>query len=151
PEAPAALRTGRWKDVSRLSGILLGAVALRLLFLGTRSFWSDEIVSVKLATDNWGGFWSWLRDREGNMALYYLLLRGWVHVGTSEAWVRSLSVIFGVLSVAAILALVRRLFNERLAWVSASVAGASACMVYFAQEARSYSLLILLCVLSYLC
>src|SRR3954471_13122822 len=78
--------------------ILVGAV-LRVIFLGARSFWADEIVSVKLATDNWGGFWFWVSSREANMALYYLLLRGWIKFGDSEAQVRLFSSLIGIVTV----------------------------------------------------
>src|SRR5882762_11459530 len=80
----------------RIAVIVLIAALLRVIFLGARSFWADEIVSVKLATDNWGGFWFWISNREANMALYYLLLRGWVRAGDGEVWVRLLSAIAGI-------------------------------------------------------
>src|SRR6266404_3522440 len=103
----------------RLSIIVLVASVVRVIFLGARSFWSDEIVSVKLATDNWGGFWYWISSREANMALYYLLLRAWVKLGDGEAWVRLLSAVAGIVSVPLLYALARRLYSERIAWVAA--------------------------------
>ena len=133
----------------RIAVIVLIAALLRVIFLGARSFWADEIVSVKLASDNWGGFWFWLSSREANMALYYLLLRAWVKLGDGEAWVRLLSAVAGIVSVPLLYALARRLHSERIAWVAALLAATSACLVEFSQEARSYSLVILLCVLSY--
>jgi mannosyltransferase len=133
----------------RIAFIVLIAAGLRLIFLGARSFWADEIVSVKLATDNWGGFKFWIFSREANMALYYLLLRAWVKFGDGEAWVRLLSALAGIAVVPLLYALTRRLYNERVAWMTALLAATSACLVEFSQEARSYSLVILLCVLSY--
>jgi mannosyltransferase len=44
---------------------------------------------------------------------------------------------------------VKRLYDQRVAWISGLLAATSACLVQFSQEARSYSLLILLCVASY--
>ena len=133
----------------RLTAIVLIAAVLRIAFLGARSFWADEIVSVKLATDNWGGFWFWIGNREANMALYYLLLRGWVKGGDGEAWVRLLSALFGIATVPLLHRLITRLYDERAAWICALLAATSACLVQFSQEARSYSLLILLIVASY--
>src|SRR5437762_11790840 len=83
----------------RLAAIVIVAAVLRTIFLGARSFWADEIVSVKLASDNWGGFWFWIFNREANMSLYYLLLRGWVKAGDGEARVRLLSAIAGITTV----------------------------------------------------
>src|SRR5262249_25627339 len=134
----------------RLTAIVVVAVLLRVVFLGTRSLWSDEIVSVKLASDTWEAFRYWLLRREANMALYYLLLRGWVRYGDGEAWVRLFSAIFGVLTVPLLYLLAKRWFGERVAWITALLAATNACMVQFSQEARSYSMLLFLVVLSYL-
>jgi mannosyltransferase len=125
------------------------AAVLRLIFLGARSFWGDEIVSVKLAADTWRAFEYWILRREANMALYYLLLRGWVCLGDGEAWVRLFSAVCGILTVAAIYVLAKRLLGERVAWIAALLAATNACLVQFSQEARSYSMLMLLVVLSY--
>ncbi|HJX01460.1 MAG TPA: glycosyltransferase family 39 protein [Terriglobales bacterium] len=133
----------------RLAAIVIVAAILRLIFLGARSFWSDEIVSVKLATDNWGGFWFWITKREANMALYYLLLRGWVKAGDGETWVRLFSALAGIATVPLFYAVAKRLYDARVAWISGLLAATSACLVQFSQEARSYSLVILLCVASY--
>jgi mannosyltransferase len=130
--------------------ILLGAV-VRFVFLGARSFWGDEIVSVKLAADTWHAFTYWILRREANMALYYLLLRGWVRLGDSETWVRLLSAILGILTIPALYLLARRLQGERAACIAALLAATSACMVQFSQDARSYSMLMLLVVISYYC
>ncbi len=132
-----------------LAAIVVVAAVLRVIFLGARSFWSDEIVSVKLATDNWGGFWFWISSREANMALYYLLLRGWVKAGDGEVWIRLFSALLGIATVPLFYALVKRLYDQRVAWISALLAATSASLIQFSQEARSYSLLILLCVASY--
>src|SRR3954469_3719126 len=134
---------------TRLAAIVILAAILRVIFLGSRSFWSDEIVSVKLATDNWGGFWFWISKREANMALYYLLLRGWVKAGDSETWVRLFSALAGVATVPLFYAVAKRLYDQRVALISALLAATSACLVQFSQEARSYSLVILLCIVSY--
>src|SRR3954466_5162617 len=133
----------------RLAAIVIVAAILRLIFLGARSFWSDEIVSVKLATDNWGGFWFWITKREANMALYYLLLRGWVKTGDGETWVRLFSALAGIATVPLFYAVAKRLYDQRVALISALLAATSACLVQFSQEARSYSLVILLCIASY--
>jgi mannosyltransferase len=83
------------------------------------------------------------------MALYYLLLRGWVHLGDGEAWVRSFSAMCGILTVAAIYVLAKGLCGDRVAWIAALLAATNACLVQFSQEARSYSMLMLMVVLSY--
>src|SRR2546423_14969249 len=98
----------------RIVVIILVAAVLRMIFLGARSFWADEIVSAKLATDSWGGFWFWVSTREANMALYYLLLREWVRLGDSEAWARLLSALIGIVTIPVLYALARQLYEDRI-------------------------------------
>ena len=49
---------------------------------------------------------------QGNMTLYYFMLRAWVHIGDSEFMLRLPSMIFGVLTVVATYALAARLFGR---------------------------------------
>jgi uncharacterized membrane protein len=80
------------------SVVALGAV-LRLAALGHKSFWLDEITSVAIVQRPGAAFWHFLWHEEGNMAMYYVLLRPWLHFGSSEAVARLLSVLPGVLSI----------------------------------------------------
>jgi mannosyltransferase len=133
----------------RLAAIVALAAVLRVIFLGPRSFWNDEIVSVNLAAAPWQGFTFWVLRREANMALYYLALRQWVRFGDGEAWVRLFSALLGIITVPMLFVLGRRLRGERFALIAALVAATNACAVQFSQDARSYSMLMLLAVLSY--
>src|SRR5664279_1846616 len=78
--------------------IAIGA-ALRLISLGAKSFWLDEIASVVIARMPGNSFWWWLWHDEGNMALYYVMLRPWLGIHLGEATVRLLSVVPGIASV----------------------------------------------------
>ena len=69
--------------------IVAAGVVLRLHLLTRRDLWVDEALSVVLARMPWRHFWQALWDFQANMALYYLLLRGWLHLGDSEGLVRS--------------------------------------------------------------
>src|SRR3954469_25701616 len=124
--------------IVRILVIVVIAAVLRVIFLGARSFWADEIVSVKLATDNWGGFWFWLSTREANMGLYYLLLREWIKFGDSETCVRLFSAIAGIVTIPVLYALAKELYDDRVAWITALLAATNACLIEFSQEARSY-------------
>src|SRR5271166_111935 len=68
--------------------LVLAAAILRLVTLGRRSFWLDEIASVAIARRPEAFFWHFLWHDEGNMALYYVLLRPWLRLGYGEATVR---------------------------------------------------------------
>src|SRR5690242_4805071 len=82
--------------------VLAIAALLRSLHLGDKSFWMDEGVSFAINHLSWIDFLRISWRRELNMAPYYLLLRAWMKFGTSEVFLRSLSVIFSVAAVAVI-------------------------------------------------
>ena len=82
------------------------------------------------------------------MSLYYFLLHYWLHFGGSEFFVRALSVLFAIASVPAIYLLGRRLFDSRVGLMAAALLAVNAYHVQYSQDARSYSLMVLLCLLS---
>ena len=124
------------------------ATALRLFRLGTKSFWLDEAESLILAQVNWHVFLSSLIHRQANMALYYLLLRVWTHLGTSEFAARSLSVLSGVATIPATHQLGKNLFGPKTGRLAALLLCCQVFHIRYSQEARGYSLLVLLAVLS---
>jgi mannosyltransferase len=122
--------------------VALGAV-LRLVALGYKSFWLDEIASVTITRLPDAAFRSMLWHEEGNMALYYVLLRPWLHFGMNEASVRLLSALVGIASIPLMYALARLLVSEAGARLATLFFALNACAVAVAQEARGYSLLVL--------
>ncbi len=135
-------------QLALLGVITVLAAVLRFHALAARTFWFDEGVSVGIARLDWYNFGRILWRREANMSLYYLLLRGWLHFGQSEAFIRTLSVLFALAAVPVIYFLGRRLFGARAGLIAALLLAANAYHVRYSQEARSYSLTVLLCTLS---
>src|SRR5215469_514515 len=121
---------------------------LRLHMLGTKSLWLDEAFSVTIARMSWPGFLHTLWWGEANMALYYLLLRAWVVLGDSEFWLRSISAIFGAITILAIYRLGERFLSRKAGLVAAALLTVHAYHVRYSQELRSYTLVALLIVLS---
>jgi mannosyltransferase len=121
--------------------ILTVAASLRIYMLAARGFWIDEGVSVALARLPWHSFQIVVTRREGNMTLYYLLLRAWLRSGSSEAWIRSLSVIAAVGAVSGVFFLGRKIFGMNVACIAAGILALNAYHVQYSQEARSYALL----------
>jgi uncharacterized membrane protein len=155
PEIPQSVSpAGHAPPVSRtasyfiLLGILLCHAALSFHALAAKTFWFDEGMSVGIVRLDFYNFLRILWRREGNMSLYYLALRLWMHFGSSPAFVRSLSVIFSLGAVAAIYFLGRRLFNSTVGLIASVLLAFNAWEIRYAQEARSYTLMVLLCTLS---
>jgi mannosyltransferase len=139
-----------WTPVSRLTLALMTvtAAALRFLFLARKPFWFDECFSVEVTRLSWHDMVRLLWRREANMSLYYLLLRGWLHFGSSPFFIRGLSVMFSLATLPAIFWLAGRLFDRRVALVAVALMSFNAYPIRYAQEARSYSLFVLLATLA---
>ncbi len=123
--------------------ILLLAAAPRFYDLGGQSLWSDEGNSAALANRSLSQI---ARDAAGDIhpPLYYWLLHIWTRVtGSSEAGLRSLSALLGVLLVLAITLLGRVMFDRNIGLAAGFIAALAPFQVYYSQEARMYILLAL--------
>jgi mannosyltransferase len=137
---------GRVAPLILLAIVAVGAV-LRLHLLSKRDFWVDEAVSAYLARLPWRDFWQALWGFQANRGLYYLTLRGWLHLGDSETAIRALSVLFGLAVIPATYLLGKRMFGEKAALASAALSAVNIFQIRYSQEARAYSLVMLLAVL----
>jgi uncharacterized membrane protein len=137
------------RPASYVAALTALALLLRVLFLAHKPFWQDEVFSVLFCRLPAAQFWSILKTAEANMALYYLLLRPWMHWLPGDAGVRMLSVIPGVLVIPVVYALGARLYGKSVGLLSAGLFAINGCAVVYSQEARGYSLLLLFVALSY--
>jgi uncharacterized membrane protein len=122
--------------------VALGAL-LRLRALSAKSFWLDEIASVVIARMPGHSFWHWLWTEEGNMALYYVMLRPWLEIHLGEGMVRLLSVLPGIASLPVMYVLGKRLFSRGVGLLAALFLALSTCAVVYSQEARCRRYLLL--------
>ena len=129
-----------------VASTLLMAV-LSLLFIGDKSIWIDEAGSIFFARD-WSQMWQDLLSHESNMWLYYTMLNPWLKLGDSEAIIRALSAIFAVATIPAVYFLGKRLFGQRAGAIATLLLASNAFFIRYAQEARGYTLLVLLVTLS---
>jgi 4-amino-4-deoxy-L-arabinose transferase-like glycosyltransferase len=120
------------------------ALGLGLVTLGTKSLWSDETYSASVASGTWRSMWESWRQWDANMTLYDVLLRAWRALGTSDAFLRSLSVLFATASVFVVFALGRRLFGATTGLVAGLLLATAPYFLQRSQEVRAYALLVLL-------
>jgi mannosyltransferase len=148
--SPGSPAQPRWTStaVGTLASLAMAAAVLRFSYLGRKPFWFDECFSVEVARLSWRNLVRLLWRREANMSLYYLMLRGWLHFGSSPVFVRSLSVIVSLATLPAIFWLARKLFDSRVALIAVALITFNAYHIRYAQEARSYSLFVLLATLA---
>ena len=127
------------------AAIVVGTL-LRFLFIGAKSMWLDEVYSLVFSASPWPAFVRTMVGREANMVAYYLLLRPWLALGDGEGTVRALSALFGVATIPLLYALGARLFGRGAGAIAAAVLAVHAFAVKYSQEARGYSLLMLVAV-----
>ena len=134
-----------------LVGCVLAAAALRVYHLDFQSLWIDELFSVVFSGPDQSIseiVAAWANDV--HPLGYPLLLHAWLGVfGDTPAAARWLSVVFGVLGVAAMYVVGRRCFDARTGVIASVLTAVNAFHIAYSQEARAYSLVFLLAALSY--
>ncbi|MCS7041055.1 MAG: glycosyltransferase family 39 protein, partial [Caldilineales bacterium] len=138
---------GRYTYRFSLMALVLLASALRLYHLDVQSLWYDEGVTAQVARMDIRALVRWTAD-DIQPPLYYLLVAGWLRIvepwaGSLAYTLRWLSAAWGVLLVPLTAALARRLWGRRAALWAAGVTATAPVMVYYGQEARMYTLLVL--------
>jgi len=138
----------RWGHWPRLLLCLIVGFVLRWNCVNCKSFWFDECYSVEVSRLDWRNFFHVLWWREANMSLYYALLKVWLYLGQSPSFIRGLSILVGVASILAIFWLANLLYGRRVGLIAAALFTFNAYSVRYSQEARSYSLFLLLTTLA---
>ena len=139
----------RHRDVQLVVGLSVLAAVLRFSTLGGQSLWYDETVTASLVRLPFDEFLRALPDSETAPPLYYVLAWIWARVfGSSDLALRSFSAVIGTLVVPAAFLAARELVSRRTGTLVALFATVSPLLVWYSQEARAYSLLVLLSTLS---
>jgi hypothetical protein len=140
-------------DVDVISGVAVLVVAgiagcLAVTHITEKSFWLDEAFSAVLVQQDWARLSQIFLAEQANMSGYHVLLRLWVAgFGSSEAALRALSAIFSVLSIPAIYGLGKQTIGRQGAIAAAILLSINAFNLQYAQEARGYSLALLMATL----
>jgi mannosyltransferase len=126
-------------------GLVLLASLVRFGTLGAKSFWGDELSTVDLVHRSLGHMLTGIGNLESTPPLYYVVSWLWVQIvpGT-EVGIRALPALFGVALVPVTYWIGRELADKRAATISAALVACNPFLVWYSQEARSYSLLALL-------
>ncbi|MEM8963394.1 MAG: glycosyltransferase family 39 protein [Acidobacteriota bacterium] len=127
-----------------LTGLTLGALALRLTGLDRFLLWEDEAATwyfARLIVDRGP---SAALTLEPTPPLYYGALGLWMQwFGDAPFVMRLPSALAGVLAVPMVFVLGRRLFDAKVAWVAACLIAIHPLHVFISREARVYPFLVL--------
>lgn len=142
-----------------LAPMVVGIVALAidLYHLGNASLWTDEGFSFWQAYQPPAAIWNTFHSGEVDMVLYYSILSVWVHVTGafgayfSEFFLRLPATFIGAVSAAGVYVLARRFLGQLTAITAAAVFILNDFQISGAQETRTYTLQLLLLVVSWGC
>ena len=146
----------QYANEARITRLLLAALlfiiaagaALRVHELNADSLWLDEASSVKFSNDSLSGIIE-TTGKDVHPPLYYFALHYWMKLfGDSETSARLLSALFGILCLPVIYKVASHLFDRTTGLLATGILALSRFHLEFSQEARMYSLLCLLSLLS---
>lgn len=134
---------------SALLAFVWMAFALRAYHLDFQSLWRDEVDTITFATRAFPRLLATFTKPKENGPLYFLLLRPWIILtGDSEFSVRFFSLAWGVLVVPLAYALGRRWLSPRASMLGALLIAFSPYLIWYSQEAKMYTLITFLTMLS---
>ncbi len=126
-----------------LGALCVAAAALRMAT--SRGLWVDEAISVHQAQLPLGTMLADVRDSDVHPPLHHSMLWATVRLfGTSEFAARLPSLIAGVALVPVMAWTGRTVYDRRTGWLAAVLAAIAPFAVWYSQEARMYSLFMLL-------
>jgi len=133
-----------------VAGLTLVGLGLRLYRLDGRSLWLDEILTSQTA--HLGGpadVITWSQAALNQMPLFYMFTWLFGRWGDSGVILRLPPAIFGTLLIPALYFAARDLFGVRVGLIAALMSTVLPFAVWYSQEARNYSLLMLLTTLQF--
>ena len=159
PVVVAPARSRRWPplptEYGTLAVIIAAGLGLRLWGLTSKSLWIDETFSIGIVSQSWHSFGATLGLVQPNMEFFYLLLKLAASI-TPASWQqgeffwRLLPALAGTATIAAVYPLVKRLFGVPVALTAAALVAVNEFMVEYSQQARGYTLFVLILTLAYI-
>ena len=132
-------------------GLTVVAALVRLATLDAQSFWYDEALTWELVNESFGGMLDGVFAHEAQPPPYFILAWLWVKVfGDGEIGLRSLSALFGTLTVPVAYEAARLVAGKRAAIAAGALTAFSPALVWYSQEARAYALVLFLCAVALL-
>ncbi len=136
--APAARKGAPWASAA-IAALTFGLVTRGL---GSQSLWPDEAYSWELALKPIGSIIS--QVSLDHIPPYFILLHWWIGLAGASAYaMRFMSSCFAVLAVAALVSLARSTLGRRTALLAGGLAAINPFLLYYGQEMRMYSMLLL--------
>lgn len=131
--------------------LFIVAVVERVYGIDRQSLWSDELYAVIASYKPFAGAWKMMVDDShppGYLSFMYATLP---ITGYSDFGVRLHALLFGLLWMPLVFVVTRRWFSVPAALLASAVTASAYNAVYYSQEARAYSMLMVFNILNILC
>ena len=133
----AAIRTSRYLQL--LLAITIIGAFLRLFQLGAASLWLDEASTLTFARETVTQIWGSLSTgTEFNPPLFYWMEHGMLAFGDSEAVLRLIPAILGILTIPVFYLVGEEILDRNTGIIAAALLAFSPFQLYYSQEARAY-------------
>lgn len=123
---------------------VIGA-GLRLYNLGFNSLWLDEAATYSLSVVPLGQIWTNMAAGEFNPPLFFIIQHFMIMIGNTEIALRIMPALFGIATIPVIYLVGKEFMDKYVGLIIAAAFTLSPFLVVYSQEARAYSLLLLLC------
>lgn len=123
--------------------VFIGVLCLCMTCIGNKNLGFDEFCSMEIAR-SLHSMTNILHNYESNMWLYYALLHFWMKLGENALLLRSLSALFAAGAVLVLYIIAAEFINKKTGLIAAGLMALNVFFISHAQEARGYSLLLLL-------
>jgi len=121
-----------------LAGILLAGTILRFFHLSILDVGNDEIYNIVISSLSLPKIY-YAVSKEIHPSLWYYILHFWMYFGKNLIILRTLSVLFGILSIPLFYFLGKKFYGEKVGILSALFLSLSPFHIYYSQEIRMYS------------
>ncbi|TGK35502.1 dolichyl-phosphate-mannose--protein mannosyltransferase [Leptospira gomenensis] len=134
------------QDLLLIGFVLALGIFVRLFRLDLQSPWEDELFSIRASSEtSLEKLWDWMKN-DPHPPLYQTLLYFWFQLfGATVFWGRLFSAIAGMFVPIVFLYFTPKELPDRIRIVTAALLSFSPGLIYYSQELRSYSLLVLFC------
>ncbi|MFA7695366.1 MAG: glycosyltransferase family 39 protein [Methanoregula sp.] len=128
--------------VQTLILLTIAGFFLRFYNLGYNSLWLDEATTHSFAVNSFAGIWGLTAGGEFNPPLFYWIEHVMLMLGNSEAILRFIPALLGVLSIPVFYLVGKEFLDRNTGIIAAAACAVSPFLIYYSQEARAYAVML---------
>lgn len=132
-------------EVYPLHLLIIAGTLLRLFKLDFNSLWLDEAATYSLSVVPLDQIWANMAAGEFNPPLFFVIEHFMLMLGNNEIVLRFMPALFGILTIPVMYLVGKEFKDETVGLIAAAMVTFSPFLILYSQEARAYSLLMLLC------